>query len=217
MATRKPRRPRHRKTSYKPRPTVEVTRDLFSEASDPDCVTFYCDGSCAPTNPGVVGWSFVTTNGDKCCGGEAWGTNNQAELLGVISSLKHAKESHPGKKIKIISDSQYAIRGCSQWMQNWKRNGWRTKTGDVKNVDLWKILDSLICEIENVEFSWVKGHNGNEWNELTDALAAEGRIRQSRVFVPGSRKPVPMVPKIGIAEYFGDDGLPGCAAEDFLW
>lgn len=182
-------------------------------------VVIHCDGSCGPTNPGVGGWSFFCkSTSDRCSGGVPVSTNNRAELISVIESLRYARDSHPGKKIKVVSDSQYAIRGCSEWMKKWKFNGWKTKTGDVKNVDLWKTLDSLIGEIEDVEFSWVKGHNGNEWNELTDSLAAEGRIRQSRVFVPGkTERRDSRDGRLEIASYQGDDGLPGCSAEDFLW
>lgn len=186
--------------------------------TDADSLTIYCDGSCGPTNPGPGGWSFlVPLTGDKSYGGEQQSTNNRMELLSVIMALTQAAEIYSGKTIKILSDSLYAINGCTLWMKNWKKNGWRTKTGDVKNVDLWKRLDQLLQEVP-VKFTWVKGHNGNEYNEMADSLANEGRIRQGRVFIPGKAERRDRdYGRLEIASYQGGDGLPGCSAGDFLW
>lgn len=215
MATKKRRFSRRRRSANKTVATGNERPRSLDLSDQRDCVTIYCDGSCAPTNPGPGGWSFVVPQGDYASGGISHGTNNQAELISVVQALVYASQHHEGKKIRIVSDSQYVIKGSSEWMPKWKRNGWRTKTGNVKNVDFWKQIDNLLCVVD-AEFDWVKGHNGSKWNELADSLANEGRVRQSRVFIAGP-KATTIASKEPASCFERSDGLPGCAHEDYLW
>lgn len=135
--------------------------------------TFYTDGGCEsnPNGPGGYGVVLVEDNkivkelsgGDKCT------TNNRMELTAIISALRFMDE-HGIKGAEIISDSKYCIDGKTKWMSNWIKNDWKASSGDVKNVDLWKQVNAL-CENKTVRFKWVKGHDGNEFNERCDRLA----------------------------------------------
>jgi ribonuclease HI len=89
------------------------------------------------------------------------------EMIAVIRALETIEI---GQKIKIYSDSEYLIKGCTQWARNWVKNGWKTYQGkDVINRDLWEILIALY-QLHDVTFEWVKGHAGVEENERCDAL-----------------------------------------------
>ncbi len=141
--------------------------DLFSHT---DIVEIYTDGGCQP-NPGTGAWAAVLLfNGHtkELVGGELNTTNNRMELTAAIESLKALK-----KKSKVIlhTDSQYLKNGITTWIKNWKKKNWlRGPKGDpVKNVDLWKPLDELIQK-HDVEWKWVKGHAGDEYNEVCDEL-----------------------------------------------
>lgn len=96
------------------------------------------------------------------------GTNNISELTACILALKALKEPC---NVTLYTDSQYCIKSMTQWVTGWKSRGWRTANkGDVKNVELIKSLDNL-CRVHNVEWVWVKGHNGDLYNERADELA----------------------------------------------
>lgn len=98
------------------------------------------------------------------------GTNNISELTACILALEVLKEPCI---VKLHTDSQYCIKCMTEWLGGWKRRGWRTANkGAVKNVDLIKRLDKL-CQIHNVEWVWVKGHNGDKYNEIADELACK--------------------------------------------
>ena len=89
----------------------------------------------------------------------------------VIKALSELKRSVP---VTITTDSQYVKKGITEWIHNWKRNGWRTAAKKlVKNSDLWKQLDELVME-HDIEWKWVKGHSGHPENELADELANRG-------------------------------------------
>ena len=120
-------------------------------------VDIYCDGSCTG-NPGIGGWGtiLVYNNHEKCLHGCNHNTtNNQMEITAVIEGLKALKESCD---VTVYTDSQYVVNTMTK---GWKRN---------KNLDLWKVLDSLIKQ-HVVSFVWVKGHNGHTYNERCDKLA----------------------------------------------
>ena len=136
----------------------------------------WTDGSCLG-NPGPGGWAFVATDGKNIadrCGGERDTTNNRMELMAVIRALTAA---HRHKEVEIHTDSQYVKNGMQTWMNNWKKNNWRTADKKpVKNKDLWQKLDELAQNIE-IHWVWVEGHAGEEFNERCDELArgyAEG-------------------------------------------
>ena len=112
---------------------------------------------------------------DRCetelCGGELDTTNNRMELTAVIRALEALK--HPSIA-QVHTDSQYVQKGISEWIHNWKRNGWRTADKKpVKNADLWQTLDSL-AKAHQIKWLWVKGHAGHPGNERADALANRG-------------------------------------------
>lgn len=131
----------------------------------------WTDGSCLG-NPGPGGWGYIATDGKniaKCSGGEETTTNNRMELTAVLRALTAAARRHDS--VEIHTDSQYVKNGMQTWMKNWKAHGWRTSDKKpVKNVDLWRALDEISQQIK-IDWVWVRGHNGEEFNEMVDELA----------------------------------------------
>ena len=135
-------------------------------------VDIYTDGACKG-NPGAGGWSAILVFGGKekeLFGGERVTTNNRMELTAAIEGLKALKEPC---KVNLYSDSQYLVNAINKgWLENWKKKGWRKADKSVVlNDDLWKTLDELLCT-HDVEFIWVRGHDGHEYNERCDELAS---------------------------------------------
>lgn len=133
-------------------------------------VQIWTDGACS-CNPGPGGWGAILNyNGveKRISGGEANTTNNRMELLAVINGLNCLKEKC---NVKLYSDSAYVVNAFLQgWLENWKTNGWKKQNKPVKNVELWKQLDSLTSYHE-VEFIKVKGHSDNQYNNECDKMA----------------------------------------------
>ncbi|MBR5285732.1 MAG: ribonuclease HI [Clostridia bacterium] len=135
-------------------------------------VDIYTDGACKG-NPGAGGWSAILVFGGKekeLFGGERVTTNNRMELTAAIEGLKALKEPC---RVNLYSDSQYLVNAINKgWLESWKSKGWRkADKSAVLNDDLWKTLDDLLCTHE-VEFIWVRGHDGHEYNERCDELAS---------------------------------------------
>ena len=133
----------------------------------------YTDGACSG-NPGPGGWGAVIIDQDdkqkNISGSEKNTTNNRMELLAAIMSLKKIKTN---SEVVIFTDSIYVKYGITEWMKNWKKNGWKNSSKKpVKNKDLWVKLDKL-CEANRVSWKWVKGHSTNEFNNLADELATK--------------------------------------------
>ncbi len=133
-------------------------------------IKVYTDGSCLG-NPGPGGWAYVVVDGDtisQMSGGAAETTNNRMELMAVINALTSLKKA---SVVTLYSDSQYVIKAFKEgWLEKWKANGWKNSTGDVKNKDLWKLL--LIVSMKHeLTWEWVKGHAGDQYNEICDSLA----------------------------------------------
>ncbi|TMS58600.1 ribonuclease HI [Imbroritus primus] len=136
-------------------------------------VTIYSDGACKG-NPGPGGWGAVLVSGDhekEMFGGEAGTTNNRMELTAVIEALRALKRPC---RIAVYTDSQYVQKGIKEWLPGWKARGWKTADKKpVKNADLWQTLDDL-TRPHQIEWHWVRGHNGHPGNERADALANKG-------------------------------------------
>jgi ribonuclease HI len=136
-------------------------------------VEIFTDGACKG-NPGPGGWGAVMRYNGKerqLYGGEQQTTNNRMELMAVISALEAL--TRPAS-VRVTTDSKYVQNGITEWIGNWKRNGWKTAARKpVKNSDLWQRLDQLAAT-HDVRWSWVKGHSGHPENELADQLANRG-------------------------------------------
>ena len=135
-------------------------------------VNIYTDGACKG-NPGAGGWAAILEFQGKeksLCGGERLTTNNRMELTAAIEGLRALKMPC---KVTLYSDSQYLVNAINKnWLSGWKAKGWKkADKSKVLNDDLWKILDELLSEHE-VEFIWVRGHDGHAYNERCDALAS---------------------------------------------
>ena len=127
----------------------------------------YTDGSCKK-NPGPGGWAFyIPSINYNQQGSVPETTNNRMELTAIIKALEYSN-----KNVTIFTDSKYVQLGITEWIHKWKLNNWKTsKKSDVKNKDLWTILDEL--KNNSVFFEWVKGHSLNESNRVVDLLAKD--------------------------------------------
>ncbi|MBC3883308.1 ribonuclease HI [Undibacterium sp. LX40W] len=138
-----------------------------------DKIKIYTDGACKG-NPGVGGWGALLIAGKhekELFGGEKETTNNRMELMGVIQALGALKRPC---QIDLHTDSQYVLKGITEWMDGWKAKGWKTASkAPVKNVDLWQELDAA-CRLHQIQWIWVKGHAGDAGNERADELANKG-------------------------------------------
>ncbi|AKS42241.1 ribonuclease HI [Wenzhouxiangella marina] len=134
-------------------------------------IEIWTDGACLG-NPGPGGWgALLRWNGHEkaLSGGEPGTTNNRMELMAAIQALEALKRP---SVVDLTTDSQYVRKGITEWMINWKRNGWKTSARKpVKNDDLWKRLDQAVARHE-VRWHWVKGHSGHPENERADELAS---------------------------------------------
>lgn len=135
-------------------------------------IDIFTDGACRG-NPGPGGWGVLLRYGAKekaLKGFEAHTTNNRMELMAAIKALEALTENC---HINIYTDSQYVKKGVTEWLQQWKKNNWRTSSKKpVKNVDLWQELDLLIVS-HDIAWHWVKGHSGHRENDIVDRLANE--------------------------------------------
>lgn len=148
-------------------------------------VRIFTDGACSG-NPGPGGWGALFAfphNTEKVSGGKRYTTNNEMELTAVVEALKIYIDNHvlmEMDEIEINSDSAYVVNAINQgWIKQWQKTNWitTTKGKPVRNCELWKKLVDLFSDLEwlnvKVTFIKVKGHSGNEFNELVDELARE--------------------------------------------
>lgn len=142
----------------------------------PDPVKLFTDGACSG-NPGPGGWGALLRYGKhekRLSGAEKNTTNNRMELMAAIQALESLKKPCA---VDLTTDSQYVKRGITEWIENWKRRGWKTaERKPVKNADLWKRLDRAVAK-HTVHWYWVRGHSGHPENELADALAREAIVK----------------------------------------
>ncbi len=145
----------------------------MSTNSTAKCVEIYTDGACRG-NPGPGGWGALLQYGDtekEICGGESNTTNNRMELTAAIEALKLLKRPCD---LTLYTDSEYVRKGMLEWIEGWKKRGWKTAAKKpVKNDDLWRQLDQQVSR-HQIKWVWVKGHAGNPGNERADALANQG-------------------------------------------
>ena len=138
-------------------------------------IIIYTDGACSG-NPGPGGWGALLSYRSRekeLYGGEEDTTNNRMELMAAIQALKAIKPSFRGKII-LWTDSVYVQKGITEWIHGWKARGWRkSDKKPVVNADLWQELDQ-VTQGKNIEWKWVKGHDGIEGNERADELARRG-------------------------------------------
>lgn len=135
-------------------------------------VEIYADGACSG-NPGVGGFGAILRSGEKekeLSGCERLTTNNRMEMLGVIHALEALKKPC---RVSITTDSNYVVKGMTEWLAGWREKNWRTsQKKDVLNRDLWERLHTA-AESHEIEWVWIKGHNGHPENERCDRLAKE--------------------------------------------
>lgn len=154
-----------------------ASRDVKVDANS---IEIYTDGACKG-NPGPGGWGVLLRSGEvekELFGGEPATTNNRMELMAVIQALEALKRPC---HVILHADSQYVLKGITEWLAGWKAKGWKTASKQpVKNVDLWQRLDALVYGPDGrggahrIEWRWVKGHDGDPGNERADALANRG-------------------------------------------
>ena len=150
--------------------TPEEVLDKYSAGPDSGIFT---DGGARP-NPGAGAWGMVYVEAGEIikelAGTDADTTNNRMEMTAIINALKILQ---PNQAVKIYADSQLCVKTLNEWAINWERNGWKKKTGPIKNLDLVQEAYSLYQSLPQVELIWLKGHDGWRWNEYADALATQ--------------------------------------------
>ena len=143
-----------------------------------DRVVLFADGACSG-NPGPGGWGALLRYREhekELSGGEPATTNNRMELLAVIHGLEALKRP---ARVRIFTDSQFVMKGITEWLPAWKRRGWKTVDRQpVKNADLWQRLETALTP-HRVEWEWVRGHSGVADNERVDQLARAAIVRAS--------------------------------------
>ncbi|MBK7983379.1 MAG: ribonuclease HI [Candidatus Competibacteraceae bacterium] len=135
-----------------------------------DWVLLFTDGACSG-NPGPGGWGALLRYREhekELSGSEAATTNNRMELLAAINGLEALKRP---ARVRIVTDSQYVMKGVTEWLAAWKRRGWKTADRQpVKNVELWQRLEAAAAP-HQLQWEWVRGHSGHPENERVDQLA----------------------------------------------
>ncbi len=155
---------------------LRTTEGDGPEAAGAPEVQLFTDGACSG-NPGPGGWAVLLRYKGvekQLSGGEAQTTNNRMEMTAAIKALEALKRP---SKVRITTDSQYLMKGITEWIHNWKKRRWiNSQKQPVKNAELWKRLDSLASK-HVVEWHWVRGHNNHVENEIVDALARKAMTK----------------------------------------
>lgn len=155
----------------------------------------YTDGACAPSNPGPCAWGAVLISGNDTptehFGFIGHGTNQVAELTAALQGLLLTPR---GAAVELVSDSQYVLKGITEWRAGWERNGWRnSKKEPVANLEIWQRLFAAV-DARKVTTRWVKGHNDDRFNELADRLANAGlkAKKAAPAPLPDASIPIPL-------------------------
>ncbi|WP_405487320.1 ribonuclease H [Nocardia sp. NBC_00511] len=153
------------------------------------------DGSCLRNPGGAIGWAWVNHAGGSGSGGAPSGTNQIAELRALLEAVRAHQSSEP---LLIESDSLYAIKCASEWINGWRAKGWKTSSGGpVKNLELIQQIDRAITGRPGpVRFRWVRGHVGNYFNEQADALCGQAarKVAASGIATDSDDAPEPFDP-----------------------
>lgn len=153
--------------------------NLIKPLSKANNMDIYTDGACLG-NPGPGGYASILVNETAEGGyvplsqGSVKGrtTNNVMEIMAVLTAIQECEKNFTGRPFNIYSDSQYVVKGINEWMKGWKKKNWCNAKGVVANVELWKQLDEILLSAKNsYTLLWVRGHNGNLYNEVVDGLA----------------------------------------------
>lgn len=146
--------------------------------SDKPEIKIYTDGACWG-NPGPGGWAAILiTPGHRkeINGAEPQTTNNRMEITAALEGLKALNQP---SIVQLFTDSSYLVNAATEWIPSWKARGWKRKDGVLLNADLWQELDREMARHE-INWTWVKGHAGNRYNERADELANKA-IRRLRL------------------------------------
>jgi ribonuclease HI len=139
--------------------------------SEAPVVKIYSDGACQG-NPGPGGWgAILISRGHKkeICGAEPQTTNNRMEITAALEGLKALKNP---SIVHLFTDSSYLVNAATAWLPGWKARGWKRKDGILLNADLWQELDREMAK-HKINWTWVKGHAGDRYNERADQLATD--------------------------------------------
>ena len=175
-------------------------------SSEPICV--YTDGGSIG-NPGPGAYGLVIRDGDDVIErsqGFKLTTNNRMELMGVLAGLALTADNGRKRSTVVSSDSRYVVNAVENgWLKRWVANGWKTKSGRIKNIDLWKQMLTYL-EGRDIEFRWVKGHSGHPENERCDELvqqATMGNVNELRI--DGGYEGKTSASTAATSSLFGDD------------
>lgn len=146
-------------------------------------ISIYTDGACKK-NPGKGGWAFIAVKDNEqmhsMFGSEVHTTNNRMEMTAAIKALEYVRDCWFAGGVhdiyEIVVDSKYVYDGITSWIPKWKNNNWKTSVKkDVLNSDLWKEMD-LLYDPTIVKWRWVKGHSGDNWNDVVDEIASNAAV-----------------------------------------
>jgi ribonuclease HI len=166
--------------------TIDITdhNEILSALPLGASLDIYTDGA-SKNNPGPAGWGLVVTHeGQQIYSASAplgTATNVVAEMMAALKALLLVA-MRPDLNVTIICDNEMLKRGMTEWVAGWKRKGWRKADGKpVANLELWKQLDALASTLPLLKWQWVRGHDGNEFNEVADSLASDAAERSREV------------------------------------
>lgn len=160
--------------------------DILVRIKEKPYIEIYCDGACSG-NPGVGGYGVILVIGNKrkeISGYEEYTTNNRMELTAALKGLESLNKP---SKVKIVTDSNYVVKGAVEWLNEWRKKGWRNSKNEViANKDLWQKLLNLLNK-HDVKWEWIKGHNLHPENEKCDKLAKSAINRFKRLRDTGKK------------------------------
>jgi ribonuclease HI len=134
-------------------------------------IVYYTDGSASP-NPGPGGFAVIRDNRPHIVGGEPGSETTNIRMEGL--AIKAALEDAHGEECEIYTDSEFWINVITKWAAGWQTKGWKKKGGEIKNLDIVQAVYPLYIE-SNAVLNWVRGHEGDEGNELADEWANKAR------------------------------------------